>query len=144
MHRANSGTSVAKHRCLRVVWALLWVLICVQFVGANMSLWRVDQAADYLGIRPKTLYEWVRTGRVPYRKLGFNVRFDPAELEAWVGEQRSVEPEGKAAELEAASRAAARHLRRLETDLGEHLSFPQRRELRELAARLERAAVEAQ
>ena len=48
-----------------------------------MALWRVKQAAEYLGIRPKTLYEWVRLGRVPYRKIGFNVRFDPEELEQW-------------------------------------------------------------
>ena len=122
---------------------MLWVLICVQFVGANMSLWRVDQAADYLGIRPKTLYEWVRTGRVPHRKLGFNVRFDPAELASWVAEHRSGEPRGETTELEAAATDAARQLRRLEADLGEHLSFPQRRGLRELAARLERAVVEA-
>ncbi len=121
------------------------MLLCVQFVGANMSLWRVDQAADYLGIRPKTLYEWVRTGRVPYRKLGFNVRFDPAELEDWAGQTRSTGSNEKTstAELEAVALDAVRQLRRLEADLGEHLSFPQRRELRELAARLERAAVEA-
>jgi len=110
-----------------------------------MSLWRVDQAADYLGIRPKTLYEWVRTGRVPYRKLGFNVRFDPAELESWVGQHRSAESHGRptAPEFEAAALAAVQQLRRLEADLGEHLSFPQRRELRELAERLERATVRA-
>jgi len=99
---------------------MLWVLRCAQFVGANMSLWRVDQAADYLGIRPKTLYEWVRTGR-------------------------SAESHGRptAPEFEAAALAAVQQLRRLEADLGEHLSFPQRRELRELAERLERATVRA-
>ncbi len=52
-----------------------------------MGLWRVEEAAEYLGIRPKTLYEWVRLDRVPYRKIGFNVRFDPAELERWTAEQ---------------------------------------------------------
>ena len=126
---------------MRVLWAKKWVLFRVQFVGEDMSLWRVDQAADYLGIRPKTLYEWVRTGRVPYRKLGFNVRFDPEELESWVGEHRSAESHGRgvAPELEAAALDALRQLRRLEADLGEHLSFPQRRALREVAARLERA-----
>ena len=47
-----------------------------------MALWRVEEAAEFLGIRPKTLYEWVRQGRVPYRKIGFNVRFDPDDLES--------------------------------------------------------------
>lgn len=52
-----------------------------------MALWRVEEAAEYLGIRPKTLYEWVRLDRVPYRKIGFNVRFDPDELRCWTEEQ---------------------------------------------------------
>jgi len=106
-----------------------------------MSLWRVEQAADYLGIRPKTLYEWVRHGRVPHRKLGFNVRFDPDELQDWVDAKAtaSAEPAG---ELQEAALAAARQLRTLESDLGANLSFPQRRQIRELAERLERAIVE--
>jgi excisionase family DNA binding protein len=108
-----------------------------------MSLWRVDQAADYLGIRPKTLYEWVRTGRVPHRKLGFNVRFEPEELASWVGEQQSSEPGSADSELEAAALAAAQQLRRVEMDLGAELSFSQRRVLRDLAVRLERAVAEA-
>ena len=110
------------------------------FVGANMSLWRVEQAADYLGIRPKTLYEWVRNGRVPHRKLGFNVRFDPDELAEWVaaGAAAPAEPAG---DLQEAALAAAQQLRVLESDLGANLSFPQRREIRELAERLERALV---
>lgn len=107
-----------------------------------MSLWRVGQAADYLGIRPKTLYEWVRTGRVPHRKLGFNVRFDPAELEDWVGEQQAASSTDCGPELETAALDAVAELRRLELDLGAHLSFPQRRELRQLASRLERAAAD--
>jgi excisionase family DNA binding protein len=52
-----------------------------------MSLWRVEEAAEYLGIRPKTLYEWVRLDRVPYRKIGFNVRFDPDDLARWTEKQ---------------------------------------------------------
>lgn len=130
-----------------------------------MPLWRVEEAAEYLGIRPKTLYEWVRTGRVPYRKLGFNVRFDPDDLRGWVEQQPAVAPgaapaatpaapaevvgaSGAAAaddpatvsELAAAALEGARQLRRVEADLGAHLSFPQRQVLRELARRIERAA----
>lgn len=107
-----------------------------------MSLWRVEQAADYLGIRPKTLYEWVRTGRVPHRKLGFNVRFDPEELAAWVGEQGAGRRDPGGDELGTAARDAVRQLRRLELDLASHLSFPQRRQLRQVAARLEEAAAQ--
>ncbi len=111
------------------------------------ALWRIDQAAEYLGIRPKTLYEWVRTGRVPHRKLGFNVRFEPAELESWVREQSAAavataSPPGDQAvsELCEVATEAARRLRRLESEAGAQLSFPQRQAIKELAHRLERAA----
>jgi excisionase family DNA binding protein len=126
-----------------------------------MALWKVDQAAEYLGIRPKTLYEWVRLGRVPYRKIGFNVRFDPEELEEWTaGQSRGRPPRrpreaaaaanaGAAAEPAAAAVAAdrlrslaadaAQTLRELERDLGASLSYPQRRRLSDLAERLDDA-----
>ena len=125
-----------------------------------MALWRVEEAAEFLGIRPKTLYEWVRTDRVPYRKLGFNVRFDPDEIEAWVKEQpaggnrRRPVARGSNAGSKSASAApaakevetlaqlggeAVRKLQRVESDLGAQLSFPQRQELRDLARRLREA-----
>ena len=129
-----------------------------------MALWRVEQAAEYLGIRPKTLYEWVRLGRVPYRKIGFNVRFDPGEIEAWAARQsRAAEPapaedrkrpastaqktreKGGAdskelAELRDLASDAARALRQLERDVGASLSYPQRQKLAQLAERLKSAA----
>lgn len=122
-----------------------------------MTLWKVDDAARYLGIRPKTLYEWVRTGRVPHRKLGFNVRFDPEELRDWATRQGGSKPvpaEGKEPmvrtgerpdsasieDLRRVAREAARELRRLESSLGEQLTFPRRRALADLAERLAGAA----
>lgn len=119
-----------------------------------MSLWRVERAAEYLGIRPKTLYEWVRADRVPYRKIGFNVRFDPEELKAWTAAQAQGPEAGRCAPRRSGDeerRTATRDLRevagetvdllqQLERDLGTHLSYPQRRRLEELAERLERAA----
>lgn len=118
------------------------------------TLWRVEEAAEYLGIRPKTLYEWVRSGRVPYRKIGFNVRFDPEELERWTESQaRGVRSEssssgsqdnGRDAVLTLVELAddASATLRDLERDVGTSLSFPQRRKLLELAERLEEATAE--
>ncbi|MGD8330281.1 MAG: helix-turn-helix domain-containing protein [Acidobacteriota bacterium] len=118
------------------------------------TLWRVEEAAEYLGIRPKTLYEWVRLDRVPYRKIGFNVRFDPDELARWTAKQaRGADPAAASPQAEQpapetlttlvdlASDASAA-LRDLERDVGATLSFPQRRRLLELAERLEKAASE--
>jgi excisionase family DNA binding protein len=123
-----------------------------------MALWRVEQAAEFLGIRPKTLYEWVRLGRVPHRKIGFNVRFDPAELEKWTAAQSRVssqpaprrgkpetgeDPPGASAALQRLAADASRVLRELERDVGANLSYPQRRELSDLVERLEGAAASA-
>ena len=115
-----------------------------------MALWRVEQAAEYLGIRPKTLYEWVRLGRVPYRKIGFNVRFDPDELERWTASQSrgsdhadAGAPPPASADSETLSRLAVDAsvlLRDLEKDVGASLSFLQRRKLLDLAEKLEQAA----
>ena len=118
----------------------------------TMALWRVDQAAAYLGIRPKTLYEWVRLGRVPYRKIGFNVRFDPEELESWtesqsrgVAREDTGAPPAVSADSETLSRLAVDAsvvLRHLEKDVGASLSFLQRRKLLDLAAKLEQAVTD--
>ena len=117
-----------------------------------MALWRVKQAAEYLGIRPKTLYEWVRLGRVPYRKIGFNVRFDPEELEQWTEGQSQGSGSGdtNVPRLEASNSKnlsslaidAATVLRGLEKDVGTSLSFPQRRKLLELSEKLEQAVAD--
>ena len=119
------------------------------------TLWRVDEAAEYLGIRPKTLYEWVRSGRVPYRKIGFNVRFDPDELERWTESQSrgARSEESTSASTSGATEAAVvtlaeladdacAALRDLERDVGTSLSFPQRRKILELAERLEQATAQ--
>lgn len=117
------------------------------------TLWRVEEAAAYLGIRPKTLYEWVRLDRVPYRKIGFNVRFDPDELERWTARQsrgadpalppgtprHNGEPDVSATLVQLAHDASAA-LRDVEREVGANLSFPQRRKLLDLAERLEAAA----
>ncbi len=117
-----------------------------------MALWRVEQAAEYLGIRPKTLYEWVRHGRVPYRKIGFNVRFDPDELERWTERQSRGSDRENAGALPAGAAAsetlsrlavdASVILRDLEKDVGASLSFLQRRKLLDLAEKLEQAATD--
>lgn len=117
----------------------------------DTGLWRVEEAADYLGIRPKTLYEWVRRGRVPHRKIGFNVRFDPGELRRWTreqarggdaddGPQRSGPAPAELRRLRELMSSAADSLRELQREVGTHLNYPQRQELGELVERLEEGA----
>lgn len=48
------------------------------------KLWTVNDVAQYLAMRPKTIYKWVHCGRIPCRKLGSAVRFDRKEIEKWL------------------------------------------------------------
>ncbi len=56
-------------------------------------LMSVKEAADYMRVRPKTVYGWVASGRLRALHAGNRLRFRPADLDAWLGvpERRSVE-----------------------------------------------------
>lgn len=45
----------------------------------------IDEAADYLGIKPVTLRGWLRNNKgVPAHKIGKQWKFKRSELDAWV------------------------------------------------------------
>jgi len=46
----------------------------------------VNEAAEYLGISAKTLYNWVSQRKVPFFKVGNMVRFDLQELDRFIKE----------------------------------------------------------
>jgi excisionase family DNA binding protein len=54
-----------------------------------------DSAAAYMGCTPRQLRRWVENRQVPFTKLGGHVRFDPAELDAWL-ESQTFRPEESA------------------------------------------------
>ncbi|MFD6095721.1 helix-turn-helix domain-containing protein [Nocardiopsis flavescens] len=48
-------------------------------------LWSVEDAAAYLRVPPKTLYEWRYKGDgPPSHRIGRYVRYMPEEVHAWV------------------------------------------------------------
>jgi len=51
----------------------------------------VYEAADLLGLSVHTLRAYTCRRKVPFRKLGARVVFDPVELEKWA-QQRAVKP----------------------------------------------------
>jgi excisionase family DNA binding protein len=54
-----------------------------------MELLDYDEAAKLLGVRRGTMYAWVSQRRVPFIRFSARcVRFDRAELQAWVEEHR--------------------------------------------------------
>lgn len=44
----------------------------------------VKELSALIGIKPKTIYDWVETERLPHRKLGSRVLFCPQEIEKWL------------------------------------------------------------
>ena len=43
----------------------------------------VDEAAAHFGVRPTTIREWARTGKIPAQKIGKAWKFKYSVLEAW-------------------------------------------------------------
>lgn len=72
---------------------------CMPREGAvnDKKLMSYQEAADLLGLQPGTLYSMVSRRQIPHIRLGSRlVRFDRAELEAWLAERRVAiqQPEG--------------------------------------------------
>lgn len=51
----------------------------------------LDEAADYLGIKPVTLRSWIRNSKyeVPAHKIGRFWKFKCSEIDAWVNSGKS-------------------------------------------------------
>lgn len=50
----------------------------------------IDEAAEYLGIKPGTIRDWIRKGKnIPARKIGKQWKFKRAELDDWVSSGES-------------------------------------------------------
>jgi excisionase family DNA binding protein len=53
---------------------------------------RFGETARSLGISPRTLFSWVKTGRIPHTKVGKVILFSIDELRKWLASQsRGVE-----------------------------------------------------
>lgn len=56
-------------------------------LGAERTMNRlltVDEVAQWLQVKPRTIYQWVHEGYIPVIKLGALVRFDQASVMGWI------------------------------------------------------------
>lgn len=45
----------------------------------------IDEAAEYLGVKPGTIRDWIRKGKdIPAHKIGKQWKFKCSELDNWV------------------------------------------------------------
>jgi excisionase family DNA binding protein len=56
-------------------------------VRLELPLLRPEQAAALLNVKTSWIYDAVRTGRLPCRRVGRHIRFTRAMLEEWVERQ---------------------------------------------------------
>jgi excisionase family DNA binding protein len=56
------------------------------------NLLTVEDAAQLLSVKPRTIYAWVQERRIPFRKVGRLLRFDRNELLSWSSEQAKDKP----------------------------------------------------
>ena len=52
----------------------------------------IDAAAEYLGVKPVTIRDWIRKGKgIPVHKIGKLWKFKFSELDEWVKSGQSAE-----------------------------------------------------
>jgi len=51
------------------------------------KLLTVEEIAEYLNLKPSTIYQWTHQGFIPYIKLGSRVRFRTTQIEKWLEEK---------------------------------------------------------
>ena len=47
----------------------------------------VEEVADYLKLKPQTIYKWAQDGLIPAAKLGKEWRFRKSIIDAWIDKQ---------------------------------------------------------
>jgi excisionase family DNA binding protein len=52
------------------------------------NLLPLRKAAEFLGIKPNTLYDWVSRRQIAFVRLGRRIMFDPSDLETIVAKNR--------------------------------------------------------
>ncbi len=60
----------------------------------------VDDLAEWLQVKPRTIYQWVHEGYIPVIKLGALVRFDRASILAWVKKREAPRRSSKRLEMD--------------------------------------------
>lgn len=59
-------------------------------IESGKRLLNIAEAADYLGIKVGTLYNWVNQKKIPYFKIGRLVKFSLAGLEDFINKNEII------------------------------------------------------
>ncbi|UCH12679.1 MAG: helix-turn-helix domain-containing protein [Candidatus Omnitrophota bacterium] len=56
---------------------------------ANKTLFTINELADYLKMRPITIYKHAAAGKLPGFKVGSKWRFKKSTIDKWIEEQEN-------------------------------------------------------
>jgi len=56
-------------------------------INTKEELMTIDELADYLKISRRTIYEWLKTRRIPAVKLIGQWRFKKDKIDAWINNE---------------------------------------------------------
>lgn len=56
-------------------------------VSCGLGMMTIKELADYLAVKPLTIYKHVGQGRIPGFKVGSHWRFRKESIEAWIKAQ---------------------------------------------------------
>ena len=48
----------------------------------------INEVADYLRVKKRTIYEWIKTGKIPAIKAVGQWRFKKEKIDAWLENQK--------------------------------------------------------
>lgn len=59
----------------------------------NAEKWiNIEEAAEYLGVKPGTIRDWIRKGKdIPANKVGRQWKFKRSELDVWIKSGKSAD-----------------------------------------------------
>jgi excisionase family DNA binding protein len=60
----------------------------------NHEILTLEEVADYLRLKPQTIYKWAQEKRIPAVKLGKEWRFRRSVLDRWLDDQLLSEESG--------------------------------------------------
>lgn len=52
-------------------------------------LLNVEQLADWLQVKPRTIYQWVHEGYIPVIRLGALIRFNQSSVTGWLKDREA-------------------------------------------------------
>lgn len=53
----------------------------------NQEIMTIDEVADYLRVKKRTIYEWLKKGKIPAIKTVGQWRFKKERIDAWLESQ---------------------------------------------------------